>query len=170
MTAWVFMWEISLPMPFCFCNRFSASRATILTWGFVHPVQRGRALTNGGCQGTLRSMVATREEWSPQLRRGVLEFCVLALVRGGERYGFELVRALSDVDGLVTTEGTLYPLLGRLRREGLVETEWKESPSGPPRRYYSLTAGGRARLAAFVEEWTRFRDGVDALLGTGGSP
>jgi len=115
-------------------------------------------------------MVATREEWSPQLRRGVLEFCVLALVRGGERYGFELVRALSDVDGLVTTEGTLYPLLGRLRREGLVDTEWKESPSGPPRRYYSLTAGGRARLASFVEEWTRFRDGVDALLGTGGRP
>jgi PadR family transcriptional regulator PadR len=113
-------------------------------------------------------MVATKLDWSSQLRRGVLEYCVLALLQGGERYGFELVRALSDVDGLVTTEGTLYPLLGRLRREGAVETTWRESPSGPPRRYYSLTPGGRRALATFVEEWKHFRDGVDGLLGTGG--
>ena len=113
-------------------------------------------------------MVATKDDWSSQLRRGVLEHCVLALLQDGERYGFELVRALSDVDGLVTTEGTLYPLLGRLRREGAVETTWRESPSGPPRRYYALTAGGRRALATFVEEWKPFREGVDALLGTGG--
>lgn len=102
-----------------------------------------------------------------QLRRGVLEFCVLALLRDGERYGFELVHRLSEVEGLVTTEGTLYPLLGRLRREGVVQTTWRESPAGPPRRYYRLTAAGRSVLAAFVEEWTSFRDGVDLLLGTG---
>lgn len=115
-------------------------------------------------------MVATGDEWSPQLRRGVLEFCVLALLQGGERYGFELVRALSDVDGLVTSEGTLYPLLGRLRRDGVVDTSWRESPSGPPRRYYALTPSGRSTLASFVEEWTHFRDGVDELLGTGDRP
>ena len=74
-----------------------------------------------------------------QLRRGVLEFCVLALLRSEERYSFELVRALSAVDGLVTSEGTLYPLLARLRRDGVVETTWRESLSGPPRRYYRLT-------------------------------
>jgi PadR family transcriptional regulator PadR len=102
-----------------------------------------------------------------QLRRGVLEFCVLALLRDGERYSYELVKALGDADGLVTTEGTLYPLLGRLRREGLVDTTWRESPSGPPRRYYRLTSDGQVALGGFRIEWTRFRDSVDALLVDG---
>jgi PadR family transcriptional regulator, regulatory protein PadR len=110
---------------------------------------------------------AIRDTAISQLRRGVLEFCVLALLRGGERYSYELVRALGDADGLVTTEGTLYPLLGRLRREGLVDTTWRESPSGPPRRYYRLTADGQSALAGFVAEWTRFRGSVDTLLGNG---
>src|SRR3954452_12610005 len=70
-----------------------------------------------------------------QLRRGALEYCVLALLREKERYGFELVRSLSSVDGLVTSEGTIYPLLTRLRREQLVTAYWEESASGPPRRY-----------------------------------
>ena len=112
-------------------------------------------------------MVAVRETAVPQLRRGVLEFCVLALLRDDERYGFDLVRSLSDSDGLVTTEGTLYPLLGRLRREGLVDTTWRESPSGPPRRYYRVTPAGRAALSAFSQEWTRFRASVDTILKTG---
>jgi PadR family transcriptional regulator PadR len=97
-----------------------------------------------------------------QLRRGVLEFCVLALLRDG----FELVRALADAGGLVTTEGTLYPLLARLRRDGAVETTWRESPSGPPRRYYSLTPAGAQALGAFSSEWARFRTSVDAMLAT----
>jgi PadR family transcriptional regulator, regulatory protein PadR len=112
-------------------------------------------------------MVAMRETAISQLRRGVLEFCVLALLRDTERYGFELVRAFGDADGLVTSEGTLYPLLGRLRREGVVDTTWRESPSGPPRRYYRLTATGEASLRAFVLEWTRFRASVDSLLEIG---
>jgi PadR family transcriptional regulator PadR len=102
-----------------------------------------------------------------QLRRGVLEFCVLALLRDGERYSYELVRALGDADSLVTTEGTLYPLLGRLRREGAVDSTWRESSSGPPRRYYRLTHEGQTALSNFVIEWTRFRDSVDTLLGNG---
>jgi PadR family transcriptional regulator, regulatory protein PadR len=97
----------------------------------------------------------------------VLEFCVLALLRDSERYSYELVRALGDADGLVTTEGTLYPLLGRLRREGVVETTWRESSSGPPRRYYRLTPDGHAALGAFLAEWKRFRGSVDALLEKG---
>jgi PadR family transcriptional regulator PadR len=113
-------------------------------------------------------MVAnTNETAISQLRRGVLEFCVLALLGDGERYSYELVRALADADGLVTTEGTLYPLLGRLRRDGVVDTTWRESPSGPPRRYYRLTPDGHVALAGFVIEWTRFRDSVDALLANG---
>ena len=66
-----------------------------------------------------------------QLRRGVLEYCVLALLRQQERYGFELVRSLSAVDGLVTSEGTIYPLLTRLRKEALVTTFWQESDVRP---------------------------------------
>lgn len=65
---------------------------------------------------------------------------------------------------MVTSEGTLYPLLGRLRRAGVVETSWRESPAGPPRRYYRLTASGRAVLGAFVAEWESFRDAVDHFL------
>jgi PadR family transcriptional regulator, regulatory protein PadR len=102
-----------------------------------------------------------------QLRRGVLEFCVLALLRDGERYAFELVRTLGEADGMVTSEGTLYPLLSRLRREGLVATTWRESPSGPPRRYYTLTAQGEDVLEAFTAEWERFSRSVDGLLATG---
>ena len=109
-------------------------------------------------------MVAVRDGTIAQLRRGVIEFCVLALLRDGERYGFELVRTLSEADGMVTTEGTLYPLLGRLRREGLVDTTWRESPAGPPRRYYRLTPDGETALTAFREEWARFSASVDQFL------
>lgn len=100
----------------------------------------------------------------PQLRRGVLEFCVLSLLRGDPLYGFDLVRRLSEVDGMVTTEGTIYPLLSRLRRDGLVSTSWQESQSGPPRRYYAISVEGRRALSIFISEWRRFRDSVDALL------
>jgi PadR family transcriptional regulator PadR len=99
-----------------------------------------------------------------QMRRGTLQYCVLALLADEERYAFDLVRALSDVDGMVTSEGTIYPLLSRLRRDGLVESTWRESAEGPPRRYYHLTGGGRAALAGFAHEWTRFRDAVDRIM------
>ena len=102
----------------------------------------------------------------PQLRRGTLEYCVLALLRHEPRYGFDLVRELSEADGLLTSEGTIYPLLSRLRKDGLVTTTWQESDAGPPRRYYALTTDGRAALERFVVDWRRFRDGVDRVLGT----
>ena len=98
------------------------------------------------------------------MRRGLLPYCVLALLRDTERYGFELVRTLGQVDGMVTGEGTIYPLLARLRRQGLVETTWQESAAGPPRRYYRLTADGRRSLGEFSAEWSRLRDSVDRLL------
>jgi PadR family transcriptional regulator, regulatory protein PadR len=102
-----------------------------------------------------------------QLRRGVLEYCVLALLGHEEVYGFDLVRRLSEVDGLVTSEGTIYPLLSRLRRDGWVSTTWQESESGPPRRYYAITPAGQHALAGFAAQWSRFRDSVDTLLETG---
>jgi PadR family transcriptional regulator PadR len=102
-----------------------------------------------------------------QMRRGAIEYCVLALLCDRDRYGFELIRALSEADGLVTSEGTVYPLLTRLRHEGLVDTFWQESPHGPPRRYYRLTEAGRLSLESFVVQWKKFKDTVDALLDGG---
>ncbi|MGI9193229.1 MAG: PadR family transcriptional regulator [Actinomycetota bacterium] len=88
----------------------------------------------------------------------------MALLRNEKLYGFDLVRKLSDVDGLVTSEGTIYPLLSRLRRDGLVKTFWRESPAGPPRRYYELTTAGTKALDAFSEEWDRFSTAVSLLI------
>jgi len=99
-----------------------------------------------------------------QMRKGTLQYCVLALLADKERYGFDLVRSLAETDGMVTSEGTIYPLLSRLRRDGLVETTWRESTSGPPRRYYRLTKAGAAALAAFKGEWGPFRDAVDHFV------
>jgi PadR family transcriptional regulator PadR len=100
------------------------------------------------------------------MRRGALEYCVMALIRETPRYAYELIEALGQT-GLLTTEGTLYPLLSRLRRDGLVKTEWRESSDGPPRRYYELTANGRRALTAFKNEWTSFRGAVDTILQEG---
>jgi len=114
-----------------------------------------------------KSGQAGREgELIAQLRRGALEYCVMALLERGERYGFDLVRELAEVDGMVTTEGTIYPMLARLRRDGAVETTWRESTAGPPRRYYKLTSSGRQALKEFRQEWIRFRDGVDRVVST----
>jgi PadR family transcriptional regulator PadR len=99
-----------------------------------------------------------------ELRRGTVEYCVLALLAREPMYGFELVRALDAAGGLVTSLGTIYPLLARLRSDGLVSVTTSASASGPARRYYHLTEAGRWELNAFVADWTRFRDAVDALL------
>jgi PadR family transcriptional regulator PadR len=88
----------------------------------------------------------------------------MALLRDSEMYGFEVTRRLAQNGGLVTSEGTVYPLLSRLRREGYVETTWRESEAGPPRRYYRLTRSGLAALEGFAGEWRTFRAVVDELI------
>ena len=98
-----------------------------------------------------------------ELRRGVVEHCVLALIGEGDAYAFDLARQLSE-RGLVAGEGTIYPLLARLRREGLVETTWRESVAGSPRRYHRLTDGGRRALDTFIADWSSFRAAVDSVL------
>lgn len=101
-----------------------------------------------------------------QLRRGAVEHCVLALLQGGERYGYDLASELSGA-GLLASEGTLYPLLSRLRKDDLVRSVWRESPTGPPRRYYALTDRGRSALDDFRAAWDRFAGSVDQLLEKG---
>lgn len=109
----------------------------------------------------MRNMVERQE--LGQLRRGIADRCVLALLQHHEGYGFDLAKTLSEAH-LIASEGTIYPLLARLRREGLVETVWRESPEGPPRRYYRLTPAGAASLRQFRQEWRRLTQSVDVLL------
>lgn len=103
------------------------------------------------------------------LRRGALEYCVLAMLQNKQLYGLDIARRLTGDGILMSGEGTLYPLLARLRKAGLVDTTWQESVEGPPRRYYSLTRDGRDALAAFTRTWKPFREAVDTALH-GGTP
>ena len=98
-----------------------------------------------------------------QLRRGALEYCVLALVAHEERYAVDLVRDLGEIQALVTSEGTLYPLLGKMRRDGVLEHEWEESESGPPRKYYRVTAAGDERLTALRGYWQELTETLTKL-------
>lgn len=108
----------------------------------------------------------SEEPSTTALLRGTLEYCVLALLARQEMYSVELVRTVSDELRLTTSEGAMYPLLSRLRRAGRIGSGWRESPSGPPRRYYSLTPEGERALDQFRAQWTTFRSGVDRILGT----
>jgi len=99
------------------------------------------------------SGVARVSDWTSQLRRGVLELCVLQMLRRGPSYGYEIVSTLNALGPLSAGENTVYPLLRRLRADGLLETFVRESPNGPPRQYYRLTAAGRRQLAALSKEW-----------------
>lgn len=100
-------------------------------------------------------------EWRTQLRRGVLEVCILALINRGPTYGYEIVTQLSAVPALAAGEGTIYPLLRRMRKDGWLETYWQESTSGPPRQYYRLTDPGARALASFRDEWRQLVDAVE---------
>ncbi|MDP7639527.1 MAG: PadR family transcriptional regulator [Candidatus Hydrogenedentes bacterium] len=102
--------------------------------------------------------------WTTQVRKGLLELCIVNLLARGELYGYDLVKRLADVKGLLVAEGTVYPLLSRLRKAGLLKTRLEESPSGPARKYYSLTRQGhrdRTRLNAY---WNELNRGVSELL------
>lgn len=87
------------------------------------------------------------------IRKGLLEFLVLKIVGASSVYVPDILRRLAGTE-FATQEGTLYPLLSKLRREDLVQYEWKESEAGPPRKYYRLTDTGRAQLSALDEYWT----------------
>ncbi len=104
------------------------------------------------------------EKWIAQLRKGTLELCMLALLAHEERYGYQIAQGLIDSSGLAVHEGTIYPLLSRLQREGLVEAQWRESPAGPPRKYYRLTNTGRHVFEAQASSWEAITQAVDTIL------
>ena len=100
-----------------------------------------------------------------QLRKGVLELAILALLHETSRYGGEIVATLGQYEGLEAGAGTVYPLLTRLAKAGLLETQWKESPVGPPRKYYAITAQGRDALTAQTRVWKTMNSALESLLG-----
>jgi len=97
-----------------------------------------------------------------QLKKGVLELCVLALLSRHDSYAYEIASNLSE--GIDMGEGTIYPLMRRLQNDGLVDTYLVESQSGPPRKYYRLTQAGRTSFTAQKSEWIAFSKAVEAIL------
>jgi PadR family transcriptional regulator PadR len=104
------------------------------------------------------------EKWEVQLRKGSLELAILAALWEGRLYGLEILRHLETNSDLIVAEGTVYPLLNRLRMLGLVESEWVESEFGHPRKYYRLTAPGRQRALEMTRIWARFSASMCNLL------
>jgi PadR family transcriptional regulator PadR len=96
------------------------------------------------------------------IRKGLLQFLILKIVAADKVYAADILERLSETE-FATQEGTLYPLLSKMRRDGLLEYEWQESDAGPPRKYYELTARGRAQLAELNDYWKRLNATVAHL-------
>jgi PadR family transcriptional regulator PadR len=103
-------------------------------------------------------------DWTSQLRRGVLELCLLQVLRREASYGYEIVTTLGSLGPLAAGENTVYPLLRRLKADGVLETFMEESPSGPPRQYYRLSLAGRKRLSVLQKEWEAMTEAVDRCM------
>ncbi len=102
------------------------------------------------------------ENAKAQMRKGFLEFCILLVINEGKTYASDIIQKLTKAD-LIVVEGTLYPLVSRLRTQGLLDYDWEESPAGPPRKYYSLTQKGRTALARLEEAWDELRGSITTL-------
>jgi PadR family transcriptional regulator PadR len=96
------------------------------------------------------------------IRKGLLEFLILKIVATDKVYVADILKRLSDTD-FATQEGTLYPLLSKMRRDGLVDYEWQESDAGPPRKYYQLTAKGKSQLAELNDYWKHLNATITQL-------
>ena len=104
------------------------------------------------------------DTWLEQLRRGTLDLAILLTVSTGPRYGLAIIQHLEEFTDLVVTEGTIYPILGRLTREGLLDAYWVEDEAPHPRKYYRLTRDGAKRLAHMRHEWESFAGKIDRLM------
>src|ERR1700679_2691802 len=104
------------------------------------------------------------DKWEVQLRKGCIELAILAALWDGKRYGLEILRRLESDSDLIVSEGTVYPLLSRLKALRLVQSEWVESDAGHPRKYYALTPAGRQRAREMAGMWSRFSHSMTRLL------
>ncbi|MBR5892442.1 MAG: PadR family transcriptional regulator [Bacteroidaceae bacterium] len=102
------------------------------------------------------------ENVKSQMRKGMLEYCVMLLLDKKPYYSSDIIDELERAN-LIVVEGTLYPLLSRLKKEALLDYEWQESPSGPPRKYYRLTSEGKAVLKALEESWQQLVGTVEGI-------
>ncbi|WP_297702778.1 PadR family transcriptional regulator [uncultured Eudoraea sp.] len=105
------------------------------------------------------------ENTKAQMRKGVLEYCILSILRGEDKYASEILGKLKDAKMLVV-EGTIYPLLTRLKNAGLLNYRWEESTSGPPRKYYALTETGKVFLKELNITWDELRGAVNLVTNT----
>ena len=106
----------------------------------------------------------TLETWQEQLRRGGLDLAILLSVSAGPRYGLAIIQHLEAFTDLVVTEGTIYPILGRLMREGLLDATWVEDEAPHPRKYYRPTPLGEKRLTDMKAQWRAFAEKIDRLI------
>lgn len=109
-------------------------------------------------------MTGSTDGWVSQIRKGVLEMAVLSLLATSERYGSEIVETLKAHPELAITAGTVYPLMARLKKAGTIDSTWRESPVGPPRKYYRLTPTGAAQLSQMASAWRGVSHTIDGLL------
>ena len=103
------------------------------------------------------------DNWATQIRKGLLDLCVLNAVACRRMYGYDIVRTLRQIEGLVISQGTIYPLLSRLSREGLVRSALEESSEGPARKYYQLTALGRRIRKQMNASWATIAQGIRSI-------
>ncbi len=103
------------------------------------------------------------EKTNAQMRKGVLELCILSIISSEESYASNILSSLKEAE-LLVVEGTLYPLLTRLKNDGLLNYRWEESTSGPPRKYYSLTDTGKQVLEKLTSNWKQLSDSVNSLI------
>ena len=115
-------------------------------------------------EGTGPAAQDPADKWEVQLRKGCLELAVLAALWDQKLYGLEILRRLESDSHLIVSEGTVYPLLSRLKALGLVQSEWIESNAGHPRKYYALTAAGKHRALDMARTWARFSSTMSKLL------
>jgi PadR family transcriptional regulator len=117
-------------------------------------MRRGEATNENG----------TANSWEAQLRKGCLELAILASLWDGPRYGLEILRVLADGSDLQVAEGTLYPILARLKADGLLRSEWVEAEAGHPRKYYRLEPAGRRRTRDMAEAWRAFSSNLSTVI------
>ena len=106
----------------------------------------------------------SHETWQEQLRRGTLDLAILLSVSSGPRYGLAIIQHLEAFTDLVVAEGTIYPILGRLTREGLLASRWVEGEAPHPRKYYEITRLGTKRLGEMTEAWRDYVAKIDRLM------
>lgn len=123
-----------------------------------------RNTSREGCYIVKRGSGHAVQSWVSQLRKGLTELMVLGILRRRESYGYEILQRLRVLRDLEMSESTLYPLLARLTRDGLLESRTVLSASGPPRRYYRLTPQGEATLAQMESHWTELNQTIRSVL------